>query len=70
MGSKKKGVASKYSKKQAKEVLALTRRAKAEVETLLKRDRAGTLSRSQLVTGLKEVDGRLKRMLGMIRHFP
>jgi hypothetical protein len=69
MASKKKSVASTYSTKRAKEAMALSRRAKAEVEMLLKRDRAGSLTRGKLETGLKEVDGRLKRMLWLIRHF-
>lgn len=49
--------------------LELSRRAKAEVQALVKRSQAGTLNRVQLKSGLKEVDERLERLLAMIRHF-
>lgn len=55
-------------RREAKTVLVLSHRAKAEVAKLLRRDQAGTITRKQLKTGLKEVEERLKRMLGMIRH--
>lgn len=55
-------------RRQAQNVLALSRRAKAEVAKLLSRNQAGTITRAQLDTGLEEVEARLKRMLGMIRH--
>jgi hypothetical protein len=54
--------------REAEAVLKLSRRAKAEVTKLLKRNQAGTITREQLDTGLEEVEERLKRMLGMIRH--
>jgi hypothetical protein len=69
MGSKKKTAPRKSTNKRAREVLALSRKARAEVEMLLKRDRTGDLTRAQLMTGLEEVDCSLKRMLGMIRFF-
>ena len=66
----KRSVAKKSSdKRRARYVLALSRRAKAEVKALLRRNRAGTLTQMHLKTELKEVEGQLKRMLGMIRHF-
>jgi hypothetical protein len=55
-------------RREAKTALKLSRRAKAEVATLLKRNQAGTITRVQLKTGLQEVDQGLKRLLGMIRH--
>jgi hypothetical protein len=54
--------------RKAKTALKLSRRAKTEVATLLKRNQAGTITRVQLETGLQEVDQGLKRLLGMIRH--
>ena len=38
----------------------VSRRAKAEVASLLKRSESGTITRVQLQTGLKEVEKRLK----------
>jgi hypothetical protein len=55
-------------RREAETVLKLSRRAKAEVAKLLRRNQAGTITREQLKTGLKEVDERLKRMLAHIRH--
>ena len=55
-------------RRKAKSALKLSRKAKAEVATLLKRNQAGTITRVQLETGLQEVDQGLKRLLGMIRH--
>ena len=55
-------------RREAETVLMLSKRAKAEVAKLLRRDQAGTITRKQLKTGLEEVEERLKRMLGMIRH--
>ena len=40
----------------------LSREAKAEVTRLLQRSRAGTISRTELDTGLKEVRAQLKQM--------
>ena len=55
-------------RREAETVLKLSKRAKAEVEKLLKRNQAGTITRVQLETGLEEVEEGLKRMLAMIRH--
>lgn len=44
-------------------------RAKDEVDNLLRRSRAGTITRLDLETGLKEVDAALVRMLCMVRHY-
>jgi hypothetical protein len=55
-------------RREAETVLMLSQRAKAEVAKLLRRDQAGTITRKQLKIGLEEVEERLKRMLGMIRH--
>ena len=52
----------------AKDVLKLSRRAKAEVEKLLKRNLAGTITRTQLDTGLEEIDEELKQMIHFVRH--
>ncbi len=55
-------------RRKAETVLKLSKRAKGEVAKLLKRNQAGTITRVQLETGLEEVEERLKRMLGFIRH--
>jgi hypothetical protein len=69
MASKKTVAKSGSDKRRdAETVLALSKRAKAEVAKLLKRNQAGTVTREQLETGLEEVEEQLKRMLGMIRH--
>jgi hypothetical protein len=49
-------------------VLELSKKAKAEVAKLLKRNQAGTVTREELETGLEEVEEQLEQMLGMIRH--
>jgi len=49
-------------------VLKLSRRAKAEVAKLLKRDQAGTITRTQLDAGLEEIDEQLKQMIHFVRH--
>ena len=43
-------------------VRKISRRARAEVAKLLKRNKSGTITRVQLQTGLKEVEERLKQM--------
>jgi hypothetical protein len=69
MASKRTVRSNKSDKRrEAETVLMLSRRAKAEVVQLLRRDQAGTITRKQLQTGLEEVDERLRRMVGMIRH--
>jgi hypothetical protein len=65
MTSKKKS----KEQRRAKKVLKLSRRARTEVELLLRRTRTGTLTPVDLKCGLKEVDAQLKKMLGMIRYF-
>jgi hypothetical protein len=55
--------------KKAQEALELSAKARAEIAKLLKDDQKGTLTRSELETGLEEIDSRLKRILGFIRHF-
>jgi hypothetical protein len=40
----------------------ISRRARAEVAMLLKRNQSGTINRVQLQTGLKEVKEQLKQM--------
>jgi hypothetical protein len=69
MGSKRSTAGQTANKRRARKVLKLSRRAKAEVKTLLKRNRAGSLTKGQLKTGLKEVEGGLDRMLAMVRWF-
>ena len=66
MGSKRKSRPEK--RREAAAVLKLSRRAKAEVATLLKRNRAGTITRAQLEARMQEVDDQLLQMVGMIRH--
>ena len=44
------------------ELKQLSREAKAEVTRLLQRSRAGTITRAELDTGLREVQGQLKQM--------
>ena len=44
------------------ELKRLSREAKAEVTRLLQRSRAGTITRTELDTGLREVRGQLKQM--------
>jgi hypothetical protein len=69
MGSKRKGGKKRSGKNRAEDVIKLSRKAKVEVKKLLKRTKAGTLTQVKLETGLEEVEGRLKKMLGMIRYF-
>ena len=69
MASKKTVAKSGSDKHQdAKTVLQLSKRAKAEVAKLLKRNQAGTVTRAELETGLEELEEQLEQMLGMIRH--
>ena len=53
---------------KAKEALALSAKARAEIAKLLKEDEQGTLTRLEMETGLEEVDERLKRLMIFIRH--
>jgi len=71
MASKKRGRSRKSPDKQtiAKEALELSASARAEIAKLLKDDQKGTITRSEMETGLEEVDERLKRILAFIRHF-
>jgi hypothetical protein len=74
MASKKKSgkvkaVKTSDKQKKAAEALELSASARAEIAKLLKDGEAGTITRQELETGLEEVDQRLKRILGFIRHF-
>jgi hypothetical protein len=69
MGSNRKSGKKRSGKNRAEDVIKLSRKAKVEVKKLLKRTKAGTLTQVKLETGLEEVEGRLKKMLGMIRYF-
>jgi hypothetical protein len=55
-------------RRQARAVLALSRRTEAEVKKLLKQSQAGTIASVDLNTGLKEVDRRLRRMMVHIQN--
>jgi len=55
-------------RREAEAVLKLSHRAKAEVAKLLKRDQAGTITRTQLDAGLEEIDEQLKQMIHFVRH--
>jgi hypothetical protein len=69
MASKKTIAKSGSAKRRdAETVFDLSKKAKAEVAKLLKRNQTGTVTREELETGLEEVKGQLKKMLGMIRH--
>ena len=65
--SGKQGVAND-KQKLAKESLELSASARAEIAKLLKDDQEGTITRSQMETGLEEIDERLKRLMIFIRH--
>jgi hypothetical protein len=49
------------------EVRKLIKRAREEVAGLLAHEQAGTITRTELKTGLEEVEGNLKRI--MAHHF-
>jgi hypothetical protein len=49
-------------RKNPKVVLALSKKAQNEVRELLKQDRAGSLTRKKLDTGLEEIEEYLKVM--------
>jgi hypothetical protein len=51
------------------ELKRLSREAKAEVARLLQRSRAGTITRGELDTGLREVQEQLKQMWVFIFKF-
>jgi hypothetical protein len=51
---------------KVKVLIQLSRRAKREADKLLKRSKAGTITKEQLNTGLKEVAAPLKQMLDYI----
>jgi len=59
-GRKKK---SSDKHKIAKEALELSANARAEIVKLLKEDKEGTITRTEMDTGLEEVDERLKRLM-------
>lgn len=54
--------ANKHKKARAA-YRAIVMKARTEVTKLLRRNSAGTITRRELQTGLKEVKGGLKRML-------
>jgi hypothetical protein len=54
---------------EAKAVLKLSRRARAEIATLLKRNQAGTITRGELETLLEEVEDQLKMMIFYMHKF-
>jgi hypothetical protein len=54
---------------EAKAVLKLSRRARAEIATLLKRNQAGTITRGELETLLEEVKEQLKVMIFYMHKF-
>lgn len=64
----KKTAASKAvaQRRRAQSALKLSEKARIEVATLLKKQRAGTISGEELETGLEEVVDNLKRMLNHI----
>jgi len=59
-GITKRGPGNRGRKKS--ELKRLSREAKAEVTRLLQRSRAGTITRSELDTGLREVRAELEQM--------
>ena len=65
---KKSSDKQKDKQKIAKETLELSASARAEIAKLLKDDQEGTITRSEMETGLEEVDERLKRLMIFIRH--
>jgi glucose-6-phosphate-specific signal transduction histidine kinase len=58
----KKTAKKKAVKKSPKVVLELSVKAQKEVRKLLKQDRAGSLTRKKLETGLEEIEDYLKVM--------
>jgi glucose-6-phosphate-specific signal transduction histidine kinase len=58
----KKTAKKKAVKKSPKVVLELSLKAQKEVRKLLKQDRAGSLTRKKLETGLEEIEDYLKVM--------
>lgn len=58
----KKTAKKKVVKKSPKVVLELSMKAQKEVRKLLKQDRAGSLTRKKLETGLEEIEDYLKVM--------
>lgn len=70
MASKKKTIARKAVKgrKTVKEAFALARKAKRELEELLKRRQAGTISQVDLDLGLEEVYEDIRKLVFFKRH--
>ncbi len=61
------GASSSAAKRRmAKQALRLSEEARTEVATLLKQQRAGTITGKELQIGLEEVIDNLKRMLNHI----
>jgi hypothetical protein len=65
MAAKKKNATRRASDKPSKrkEFLELLEKARGEVTTLLKREKAGTLTERELQTGLVELRQDVRRML-------
>jgi hypothetical protein len=63
MAKKKPDGKGSGKRRDAKALLKVSRRAKAEVAKLLKRNQSGTITRVELETGLEELEGRLKVMI-------
>jgi hypothetical protein len=54
--------------KIAQETLELSANARAEIDKLLKDEQKGTITRSQMESGLEEIDERLKRLMIFINR--
>jgi transposase len=61
--SPRKQKAANDKHKIAKEALELSASAHAEIVKLLKEEQDGKITRSEMETGLEEVDERLKRLM-------
>lgn len=53
---------------KVKVLIELSRRARREVETLLRRSEAGTITMAEMKAGLKQAEAPLKQMLGYINN--
>jgi hypothetical protein len=54
-------------RRKAQDVLRLSKKAKRELAKLLRRDRAGTITRVELQTGLKEIYQDVTSMTHFVR---
>ncbi|HEY6925848.1 MAG TPA: hypothetical protein VI653_20375 [Steroidobacteraceae bacterium] len=64
-GRKKK---SPGKQTKAQEAIELSAKARAEIAKLLKDEQQGTITRSEMETGLEEIDEQLQRLMIFIRH--